>query len=163
MNFIKSIKKSSKRYIELNDFIYLSLVTAFILGIVFLITGSDYIYGSSVDWLSQHSVLPDYFRQSFYDTGRLFPEFNLNLGAGQNAYNFSYYGFMNPIILISYFLPNVQMALYISISSIVVVLLSIYIFYFWLKSHNNMNRSTVYFITFYLPAPVHYCTTAISR
>ena len=52
MNFIKSIKKSSKRYIELNDFIYLSLVTAFILGIVFLITGSDYIYGSSVDWLS---------------------------------------------------------------------------------------------------------------
>ena len=93
MNFIKSIKKSSKRYIELNDFIYLSFVTAFILGIVFLITGSDYIYGSSVDWLSQHSVLPDYFRQSFYDTGRLFPEFNLNLGAGQNAYNFSYYGF----------------------------------------------------------------------
>ncbi len=148
MNFIKSIKKSSKRYIELNDFIYLSLVTAFILGIVFLITGSDYIYGSSVDWLSQHSVLPDYFRQSFYDTGRLFPEFNLNLGAGQNAYNFSYYGFMNPIILISYLLPNVQMALYISISSIVVVLLSVYIFYFWLKSHNNMNRSTVYFITF---------------
>ena len=47
MNFIKSIKKSSKRYIELNDFIYLSFVTAFILGIVFLITGSDYIYGSS--------------------------------------------------------------------------------------------------------------------
>ena len=40
------------------------------------------------------------------------------------------------------------MALYISISSIVVVLLSVYIFYFWLKSHNNMNRSTVYFITF---------------
>ena len=55
---------------------------------------------------------------------------------------------MNQIILISYFLPNVLMALYISISSIVVVLLSVYIFYFCLKSHNNMNRSTVYLITF---------------
>ena len=50
MNFIKSIKKSQKKYIELNDFIYLSLVTAFIVGIVFLISGSDYIYGASLAW-----------------------------------------------------------------------------------------------------------------
>ncbi len=31
------------------------------------------IFGAKVDWLSQHSVLPDYFRQQFYATGKLFP------------------------------------------------------------------------------------------
>lgn len=30
------------------------------------------IFGSRVDWVSQHSVLPDYFRQRFYATGNLF-------------------------------------------------------------------------------------------
>ena len=38
------------------------------------------IFGSKVDWISQHSVIPDYFRQQFYETGELFPEFALNLG-----------------------------------------------------------------------------------
>ena len=27
------------------------------------------IFGSNVDWISQHSVIPDYFRQQFYETG----------------------------------------------------------------------------------------------
>ncbi len=50
------------------------------------------IFGSNLDWINQHSVLPDYFRQRFYDTGQLFPDIAWNLGAGQNIYNFSYFG-----------------------------------------------------------------------
>ncbi len=40
------------------------------------------IFGSRVDWLSQHSVFPEYFRQHFYDTGNLFPKFAANVGGG---------------------------------------------------------------------------------
>lgn len=30
------------------------------------------VFGSKVDWISQHSVLPDYFRQQFYNTDSYF-------------------------------------------------------------------------------------------
>lgn len=49
--------------------------------------GRHGIFGAKVDWLSQHSVLPDYFRQQFYATGKIFPEFAPNLGGGQNIYH----------------------------------------------------------------------------
>ena len=87
------------------------------------------ILGSDLDWVNQHSVLPDYFRQRFYDTGQLFPDIMWNLGAGQNIYNFSYYGLFNPIIWISYLLPFVPMSLYIQITSILSYGASVVIFY----------------------------------
>ena len=60
-------------------------------------TGAGNIFGAKVDWSSQHSVFPEYFRQQFYRTGQFFPEFALNIGGGQNIYNFSYYGKANRI------------------------------------------------------------------
>ena len=50
--------------------------------ILFLIISFE-VYGSKVDWVSQHVAFPDYFRKLFYETGSLFPEFSMNLGAGQ--------------------------------------------------------------------------------
>ena len=38
------------------------------------------VFGSSIDWISQHSTLADYFRKRFYATGNLFPDFAWNLG-----------------------------------------------------------------------------------
>ena len=91
------------------------------------------IFGSKIDWISQHSVLPDYFRQLFYETGNLFPNFAPNLGGGQNIYNFSYYGLYNPIILISYLFPFVEMSDYIIISSICCYCISVVLFYLWIR------------------------------
>ena len=75
-------------------------------------TGAGNIFGAKVDWSSQHSVFPEYFRQQFYRTGQFFPEFALNIGGGQNIYNFSYYGLFSPVVLIGYLLPNVKMSDY---------------------------------------------------
>lgn len=94
----------------------------FILGILFL--GINHLYGSTVDWLSQHSVFPEYFRNLFYETGNLIPNFAFHLGGGQNIYNFSYYGLLSPIILISYFLPFIPMNIYIQLASFFLYLLS---------------------------------------
>lgn len=90
------------------------------------------VFGSKVDWISQHSVIPDYFRQQFYQTGALFPEFAANLGGGQNIYNFSYYGLYSPVILISYLLPFMKMGDYLMAASIVSLALSGILFYRWL-------------------------------
>lgn len=114
------------------------------------------IFGSNLDWINQHSVLPDYFRQRFYDTGQLFPDIAWNLGAGQNIYNFSYYGLFNPIIWISYLLPFVPMSLCIQITSILSYGVSVVIFYCWLKKKWNHRIALPCTFLFMLAAPLVY-------
>lgn len=120
-----------KRYIP-----YL-LLTGLTLFFCRIFVGRYGIFGAKVDWLSQHSVLPDYFRQQFYATGKLFPEFAANLGGGQNIYRFAYYGLYSPLILPSYLLPFVKMSDYIMAVSITGLTASVLLFYYWLKSRKT--------------------------
>ena len=120
-----------KRYIP-----YL-LLTGLTLFFCWMFVGRYGIFGAKVDWLSQHSVLPDYFRQQFYATGKLFPEFAANLGGGQNIYRFAYYGLYSPLILPSYLLPFVKMSDYIMAVSITGLTASVLLFYYWLKSRKT--------------------------
>lgn len=121
----------AKRYIP-----YL-LLTGLTLFFCRMFVGRYGIFGAKVDWLSQHSVLPDYFRQQFYATGKLFPEFAANLGGGQNIYHFAYYGLYSPLILPSYLLPFVKMSDYIMVVSITGLTASVLLFYYWLKSRKT--------------------------
>lgn len=120
-----------KRYIP-----YL-LLTGLRLFFCRMFVGRYGIFGAKVDWLSQHSVLPDYFRQQFYATGKFFPEFAANLGGGQNIYHFAYYGLYSPLILPSYLLPFVKMSDYIMAVSITGLTASVLLFYYWLKSRKT--------------------------
>lgn len=94
---------------------------------------SDAVWGAEIDWLTQHSVFPDYFRRQFYETGSLVPNFAFQLGGGQNIYNFAYYGLLSPAILPSYLLPFVPMAQYIIAVSIAGLLASGFLMQYWLK------------------------------
>ena len=89
-------------------------------------------FASSVDYLSQHSVFPDYFRQQFYATGQLFPQFAPNLGGGQNIFYFAYYGLLSPVILPSYLLPTVSMELYLQVALILCLMALVLLMYHWL-------------------------------
>ena len=120
-----------KRYIP-----YL-LLTGLTLFFCWMFVGRYGIFGAKVDWFSQHSVLPDYFRQQFYATGKLFPEFAANLGGGQNIYHFAYYGLYSPLILPSYLLPFVKMSDYIMAVSVTGLTASVLLFYYWLKSRKT--------------------------
>ena len=102
------------------------------------------IFGSSVDWISQHSVIPEHFRQQFYATGELFPEFAPGLGGGQNLYNFAYYGLYSPLILPSYLLPSVRMGDYLMAVSMLTVAASAVLFYGWMRSQGQL-RGTSFF------------------
>lgn len=102
-------------------------------GLCWLLVLRHGIFGAKVDWISQHSVFPAYFRQQFYDTGQLFPEFAPHIGAGQNIYHFSYYGLLNPFVLLSYLLPFVKMSSYMMVVQFLCLLASVELFYFWLK------------------------------
>ena len=91
------------------------------------------VFGANMDWISQHSVFPEYFRQQFYQTGQFFPEYAANIGGGQNIYNFSYYGLYNPIVLIAYLLPFAKMSDYLMAASVICLAASVCLLYGWLK------------------------------
>lgn len=99
------------------------------------------VFGAEVDWFSQHSVLPDYFRRQFYETGELFPEFAMNIGGGQNIYYFSYYGLYSPIILLSYLLPFVKMSSYVMAAGFFCLVFSVVLMYRWLRGQNISERT----------------------
>ena len=138
-----------KRYIP-----YL-LLTGLTLFFCWMFVGRYGIFGAKVDWLSQHSVLPDYFRQQFYATGKLFPEFAANLGGGQNIYHFAYYGLYSPLILPSYLLPFVKMSDYIMAVSITGLTASVLLFYYWLKSRKtDIGTAFILSLMFLLAGPM---------
>ena len=115
------------------------------------------VFGSKVDWISQHSVLPDYFRQQFYNTGQLFPEFAANIGGGQNIYNFAYYGLYSPVVLVSYFLPFVKMSDYMMAAGVISLLAAVLLFYKWLLRRGITSRlSFLTALLFLLSGPMIY-------
>jgi len=113
-------------------FPYFFLFTAAVF-FCWLFTGRNGVFGGKVDWISQHSVLPDYFRQQFYETRNFFPEFAPALGGGQNIFHFAYYGLYSPVILPSYLLPFIKMSDYIMAMQFLCLVSSVLLFYHWLK------------------------------
>ena len=135
-------------------YLILGMVTLFF---CWFFCGRYGVFGSKVDWISQHSVLPDYFRQQFYNTGQLFPEFAANIGGGQNIYNFAYYGLYSPVVLISYFLPFVKMSDYMMAAGVISLLAAVLLFYKWLLRRGITSRlSFLTALLFLLSGPMIY-------
>lgn len=123
--------------------IHLGILASLLIALILCITKFEFIYGSNVDFIRQHAVFPDYFRNLFYETGDLFPNFALHLGGGQNIFYFAYYGFLSPIVLISYLFPFIEMTNYLMISSIILIFISVVLLYYFLRK-NEFNYSTCF-------------------
>lgn len=144
-------KKTKRRYVVI-------LTVFFILQYLIITRFGQYIYGSTLDWESQHYKIPEYFRTLFYSTGDLFPDFAPHLGAGQNIYNLSYYGLFNPVIMLSYLLPFVPMKYYIIVSTLALVYASTLLLYRWLLGHFTDKSAAVTAMLFVLASPVLFHT-----
>ena len=148
---VNSMKKELKKDL-LN--LLLLFITFFI--VYFCITKDGFFFGSTKDWNQQHFLIPEYFRNLFYENFDLFPDFAFNLGGGQNIYNFSYYGFLNPIILVSYLLPFISMRSYVIGSTIFILLLSVGLMYFFVKKKSNSRVAFISSFIFLLATPLIY-------
>ena len=138
-----------KKNNELKKDIFAIFIYILTFSVIYLILTTDnHLFASNVDFRTQHYLIPEYFRTLFYSTGNLFPDFAFNLGSGQNIYYLSYYGLLNPIILISYLFPNIKMIDYMITSSSIIVIISTVLFYYFLKSHNYNYKTR--FITAFL-------------
>lgn len=138
------------------DYIYISIICTIILTFILILLLNGYAFASTIDWSNQHYVLPEYFRNLFYETKTIIPNFSLNLGMGQNIFYFSYYGLLSPLILLSYLLPFIPMYIYMIILSIIIFLLSIIIFYKWIKNKYDSNIAFIASILFALNTTFSY-------
>lgn len=108
-----------KRFPVIRNFFYpAALVLIFVLLTVLMIP-KGCVFGSHMDWLSQHAALAETIRNACLEQHTLLPDW-LSLGGGVNGYQFSYYGFLRPDILIGYMLS--------------VGMMSVLLCFFWLKS-----------------------------
>lgn len=152
-------KKSDLKYLKYRYIVMLFLAVAGVAAIFLFFQGK--IVGSKVDWLSQHSVFPDYFRKLFYETGELYPDFAMQIGGGQNIFNFAYYGLLNPCILLSYLFPGISMDDWMMGVSLILYGLSGILFYCWVTekkiSYSLGGGVTLLFLTA-APLFYHFCT-----
>ena len=142
-----------KRFIK-KDYINLAVLSGLYILIILILIIPNKVYGSQLDWENQHWALPEYFRNRFYETGQLFPSFAAELGGGQNIYYFAYYGLYSPFLMLSYFLPFIDMRAYIIGINIAAVFAGIWLFYLWIRM--KYNHRVTFFITllFLTGAPV---------
>ncbi len=142
-------EKYSKR-----DFINLAILSAAYIIIILILIIPGKVYGSQLDWENQHWVLPEYFRNRFYETEQFFPSFASEIGGGQNIYYFAYYGLYSPFLLLSYLLPFIEMRTYIIAVNIIAVFAGIWLFYRWIRM--KYDAKVTFFVTllFLMAAPV---------
>ncbi len=151
------MKITHQRRRQIVPYLFLTVFTGFI---CWLFVGRHGMFASTIDWISQHSVIPDYFRKQFYHTKDFFPEFAAGIGGGQNIYHFSYYGLFNPMILCSYLLPFIKMSDYMIAVSFLGIVASVLLFFYWLDSHKfSMEISIAVSMIFTLASPIvfHSC------
>ena len=128
------------------DFIYLAIsIISFIL-LVLLVTDNTFLYASTSN--QEYINYTNYLRNLFYNTKELIPDFSLSLNNGINIFTLVEYGFLSPIILISYLLPFISMTNYIIGSTIILIIISTILLYKFLHSHKY--SSEVCFISSYL-------------
>lgn len=131
----------------------LTAVLAAIVTLTFLVHPGC-VYGAQTDWSNQHFAIPEYFRTRFYATGNFFPNFAMQLGGGQNIFNFAYYGLYSPVILLSFAFPWMSMATYLQISNLLLTLLSTILCYFWGKKWFRPNLALFLALLYLLAAPI---------
>ena len=128
------------------DFIYLAIsIISFIL-LVLLVTDSTFLYASSSN--IEYINISNYLRNAFYETKDLIPDFALSINNGINIYNLVDYGFLNPIVILSYLLPFISMTNYIILSTIIITIIGTILLYKFL--HNNNFSSEVCFISSFI-------------
>ncbi len=133
---MKKLNKKDKLYIILSIIIFIL--------IIIVISNKSFIYSTSL--LNNKITIIEYFRTLYYNTLNLFPDYALNITNGINIYHLTEYGFLSPIILISYVLPFLSIRNYLLIIVIISIILSIILIYNFFKK-KKLNSEICFIIT----------------
>ena len=134
----------------MKKFICPLLLTGLFFLLILLSVPSGCVYGSATDWLSQHAALAETIRDACLEQKTLLPDF-LALGGGSSGFQFSYYGYLRPDILLGCLLPAVPMYQIVILYSLAGYLAGVLLFYLWLRreqlSETNAFLGSLLFLT----------------
>lgn len=118
------------------DFVYPVILIAIFILLITLSIPEGCLYGSTVDWYSQHVTLAETIRDTCLEQKTLSPAW-MSLGGGSNGYQFAYYGYFRPDILIGCLLPEVPMAVILPAYMLAGYLASVLLLYRWLRDEET--------------------------
>ena len=114
---------------------YLAALGLLFLLLVLLSVPERAVFGSHTDWLSQHVTLAETIRSACLEQGTLLPTW-IRLGGGSNGFQFAYYGFLRPDLLIGCLLPEVPMIRILTGYMLAVYAVSVLLCFLWLESED---------------------------
>lgn len=120
------------------------LITLMVICMVSIIMSNGVVFGSTTDWVNQHIVIPEYFRDRIYENKSLFLDYAPHLGAGTNIYAFSYYGLFRLDVLIGLLLPFISMKDIVMYSMILNLIIGGCLFYYYLIKLNVNNKVALF-------------------
>lgn len=139
---VSNMKKINKK-----DILYCLIPIILFFILILLLTNNKYFFLNNLEY----SNITNIFRTMFYDTKDLLPDYIYNLNNGTPIYSLTYYGFLSPITVLSYFFPNTNMITYLTITTIITVIISTILLYVFLRKQKMSSEisllSTLFFIT----------------
>ena len=116
-------------------------IIVFLISIIFLYN-KKYLYINTSQFIEDTSII-ELIRNLYYKNFDLFPDFILNIGNGQNIYYLVENGFLNPITLVSYLVPFINIKTYLIIINTILSIISIILIYKFFRKKKNSEISSL--------------------
>lgn len=110
--------------------------------LVVWVVPKGYVFGSQIDWLSQHVALAETIRTACLSQHTLLPDW-IGLGSGANGFQFAYYGFLRPDVLVGCLLPEISMTTIFCGYTLLFGWFSVLLCYRWLRCEGHTPEMSV--------------------
>lgn len=124
---------------KFSPYAFLSLLYG---ALVVWVVPKGYVFGSQIDWLSQHVALAETIRTACLSQHTLLPDW-IGLGSGANGFQFAYYGFLRPDVLVGCLLPEISMTTIFCGYTLLFGWFSVLLCYRWLRCEGHMPEMSV--------------------
>lgn len=112
--------------------IYTAIIIAVFFCLIRLILPEGCFYGSTTDWYNQHVTLAETIRKVCLEEKTLAPTW-ISLGGGSNGFQFAYYGYYRPDIILGCLMPQVPMTILIPVYALCSYLAAVLLMEYWLR------------------------------
>lgn len=124
---------------KFSPYAFLSLLYG---ALVVWVVPKGYVFGSQIDWLSQHVALAETIRTACLSQHTLLPDW-IGLGSGANGFQFAYYGFLRPDVLVGCLLPEISMTTIFCGYTLLFGWFSVLLCYRWLRCEGHTPEMSV--------------------
>lgn len=125
-------QKRKNRNLMLQNVVFTGILVAVFFLLIGLILPEGCFYGSTIDWYDQHVTLAETIRRTCIEEKTLAPAW-MTLGGGSNGFQFAYYGYFRPDIILGCLLPRVSMTLLIPVYALCSYLTAVLLMRYWLR------------------------------